>query len=373
MHTLTGYLDTVQHPQEHDMAKTLKNTYERKALSSLQERIRKIDAQVMSEARFADVLVERMEQGDLDKVSQIIDKLESIKNPKLPVLTKAIEQGQADVNKYTAGGPLANAWSKLQGLAGIDNPIVKITTFADALERGFQQLPTIIKNNLGSMKDVDTSKSLTQLMTPQPQAQQNVTTQTSTTTSKHTEEPASEQEPTKYRVGSQNEADSDVQSAGKLKVVASQMLKALAPGGVFGAFKKVPYVDTKALVQELLTAPISALAPAVKGMRAGVKAAEIAPDMQDTITNKPGEGTKGSTLAQPGQQQSNSRPTSPSSGAKAASGSTGTEQNPTRSMGTSAQRAYSDLKDAGVDKEHGVSPAALKAIVAALEEKGYIK
>ena len=43
-----------------------------------------------------------------------------------------------------------------------------------------------------------------------------------------------------------------------------------------------------------------------------------------------------------------------------------------QSTGTMVQQAFSDLQDAGVDKEHNVAPAAMKAIIAALEEKGYL-
>lgn len=48
-------------------------------------------------------------------------------------------------------------------------------------------------------------------------------------------------------------------------------------------------------------------------------------------------------------------------------------QVPTPSTGNAAGRAFASLKDAGVDKQHGVSPATLQAIIAALDDRDHLK
>lgn len=279
------------------MAQSLKRRYDEKRLKALQEHVSSADKRLIEEQRTVNLLVEAMDEEDLNKVSQIIDKLRSISNPQLPVLSKAIDVAITELNKYTAGGPIAKAWSTLKSKIGIDNPVVKITTFADALERGFSQMPTIIKNNVGNVKNIDTSKSLSSLLS-EPKKTGGTKELEKDKESTFADDPVGSHWPGP----SQNEADG-TQPTGKLKIVADQMLKALAPGGIFGAFKRIPYIDTKALVQELITAPINAVAPAVKKMQSGVHAAEIAKDMQSQITGKGGAETKGS---QPGAQATGS-------------------------------------------------------------------
>ncbi len=278
------------------MAQSLKKRYNAKKLQMLQEHVKAANAQLLKEEAAARLIVEVMSQEDLEKVSTIVQKMESIKSPQLPVLSKAIEQATTELNKYTGGGMLTKAWAKLKSLVGIDNPVVKVMTFADALERGFSQIPLILKNNLGNVKNIDTSKSLSTLLA-EPQK-----------TGSTKELPKDKEEPfTDDPVGSkwpgpasQNEAD-NVKVSGKLKIVADQMLKALTPAGIFGAFKKIPYIDTKALVQELVTAPINAIAPAIKKMQSGAKAADVANDMKGAVQGTGDAETKG---AQPGQPPS---------------------------------------------------------------------
>jgi hypothetical protein len=149
------------------MAPTLKERYNQRQVQVLLERAKAADAQLLQEQRAARLLVEAMDQEDLNKVSAIIDKLNTVKSPELPVLSAAIEQAQAELNKYTGGGPITQAWTKLKSKFGVDNPVVKITTFADALERGFSQIPQILKNNGVDLAKADLSKSLSSLLTTQ--------------------------------------------------------------------------------------------------------------------------------------------------------------------------------------------------------------
>ncbi len=279
------------------MAQSRKRRHDAKKLTALQEHVKLANQRIIEEHRIAGLLVEVMDEEDLNKVSQIIDKLRSIANPQLPVLSKAIDIAITELNKYTAGGPITKAWSKLKSKVGIDNPVVKITTFADALERGFSQMPVIIKNNVGNLKNIDTSKSLSTLLAEPKKTGTEKTIKTDKE-STFADDPVGSHWPGP----SQNEADGTAPS-GKLKTVADQMLKALAPGGIFGAFKRIPYIDPKALVQELITAPINAVAPAVKKMQGGVHAADVAKDMQSQVTGTGGAETKGS---QPGVQSNKS-------------------------------------------------------------------
>ncbi len=279
------------------MAQSLKRRHDVKKLIALQEHVKLANQRIIEEHRVAGLLIEVIDEEDLNKVSQIIDKLRSIANPQLPVLSKAIDVAVTELNKYTAGGPIAKAWSKLKTKVGIDNPVVKITTFADALERGFAQMPVIIKNNVGNLKNIDTSKSLSTLLA-EPKKSGIEKTVSTDKESTFADDPVGSHWPGP----SQNEADGSAPT-GKLKTVADQMLKALAPGGIFGAFKRIPYIDTKALVQELITAPINAVAPAVKKMQGGVHAADVAKDMQSQVTGTGGAETKGS---QPGVQSNKS-------------------------------------------------------------------
>lgn len=372
------------------MAQSLKRRYETKKLTQLQERVKKVDARIISEHRASQLLVEAMSDQDLQKVSDIIDKLRSIKSPQLPVLSKAIDQAEAEINKYTGGGVLTKAWTKLKTMVGMDNPVVKVSTFADALERGFAQIPMIIKNNVGDVKNIDTTKSLaTVLSDPKStggkqlgrlgQKSDEELGKVGKTSSVFSDDPTFSEWPGK----SQNEADggSNVQLTGRLKSVANQMLKALAPGGFFGAFKQVPYVDMKALVQELVTAPIGTLAPIIKTLQTGTKAAMIAPDMKSQIT---GKGDDQAKAAQPGVQPTADAGSNISSPTKDATPTTatktGAEKN-TEPRGGAVNPEAQQKADAYADRLYsalkmdfnGIDEKTVKSILSTLAYNGKLK
>jgi hypothetical protein len=48
----------------------------------------------------------------------------------------------------------------MKGKMGIDNPLVKVMTMANALEQGFKQLPMILKNVVGSQEDLYTNSGM---------------------------------------------------------------------------------------------------------------------------------------------------------------------------------------------------------------------
>jgi hypothetical protein len=339
----------------------------------LVERIVAADKQLLQEERVASMLLEAMNQEDLNKVDAIVQKLNSIKSPQLPKLTAAIEKAQAEINKYTAGGPLTKAWTKVKGAVGIDNPIVKVMTFANALERGFSQIPTILRNNGIDLKNVDLSKSLAALLAkPQAtgdRAKPDVLGSTELN-------PPPEAAP----ATSQNEADSQVE--GKLKTVLTQLQKALSPGGIYGVFRKVPYINSQELAQELIQAPVNVFAQVAKKIQSGAKAADVAADLKGQIAGQGEEQTAHSGKEDPTKPSQQTQPTVPGKPTVATTGTASTGEHPTGTgqrgggapQSQDAKKAvFSRLKDAGVFKKVGLNDASAEALLKVLDDIGSLK
>lgn len=326
------------------MTRTLKEQYVARRVTTLREKVRRADAQLLIENKAATLLIEAMSEDDLQKVSAIIDKLQKIKNPgKLPKLTAAIEQAEAEINKYTAGGPLTAAWTKLKGLVGVDNPIVKVTTFANALEKGFGQFPIILKNNGIDPKNLtkdDLDKTLGAYLGRVPAAPKK-----------------QQQKPTgavsdkelgnmKFSSGSTDEAhdvseaDDDQGATGaaaKIQRIVAQFQKALAPAGVFGAFKKVPYIDSASLAAELMNAPIGILATTAKTMNTGTKSDEVAGDVKDNIGGGGGQaGTKNAAPAAQAEPAAGGQQAAPTKNPIAATGTKPAGETPPQPRGGAA-------------------------------------
>lgn len=314
------------------MARTLKERYEAKRILLVQERVKKADAQLLYEQRSATLIVEAMDENDLNKVAAIIKKLDTIKDPQLPKLTAAIEQAEAEINKYTAGGPLTAAWTKMKKLVGIDNPVVKVTTFADALEKGFSQIPKILKNNGVDLEKADLKKSLVNFLTGLGSPAQKTGQKTdkelgdtnySGNNKTFTDDPVGSEFPGP----SQNEADNANKGADiKLKNITSQLQKALSPGGIFGAFKKVPYISSADLAQELIKVPLNVFSAVAEKINSGDKAAELAPGLKDKITAAGATQTKGVDPVEPAQHTGQSQPTQSTKQTTATTGPTPTGQ-----------------------------------------------
>lgn len=427
------------------MAPSLKERYDQRQLQQLQERARTADAQLLAEQKTAQLLLEAMNDQDLQKVSAIVDKLNTLKSPELPSLTAAIEQAQAELNKFTGGGPIAAAWSKLKSKVGIDNPVVKITTFADALERGFSQIPTILKNNGVDLGKADLSKSLaTTLQTAAPTgAKSDKDMGKSPITGKDVPGKGEEKlagtpkpptgsgeanpfnkgdsgadlsslpgaqsgtkpgiaptparkPPPQQKTGGQDQPPKPPPPAGKkplpakksssadeghdlaeadpigwakdklgvgkppkgvsgeekLKNITAQLQKALAPGGIFGAFKKVPYIDSTALAQELVQAPIKVFSNIAQRVQKGAKAAELAPDLKDQIQGQGDQQTKGANTANPSQQSAQSQPSQPGKPTTATADTTGTGEAPKAGPGQ-ARGGGAEVQD---DRGQGNTP-----------------
>lgn len=354
------------------MTGTLREQYRARQLNSLQERVKKIDQALLLEERTARLLIEAMDEEDLQKVSAIIDKLRKLKRPELPILTKAIEQAEAEINKYTAGGPIAKAWGKLKKLVGVDNPIVKVTTFASALEKGFSQIPQILKNNgvdLEALQGADLNQSLATYVAQKTGAKK--------TGEKSDAEMAKSPFTGKQVEGQLREAN--VEITGKLKDIVNQLRTALSPGGIFGAFKKVPYADGAALAQELVQAPLKVFSLVSKTINQGTKAAEIAPDMKGLVTGKGDVETKGSIPGEPTKPgeaaaaTAGGKPTTASTKSVAAGEQPAQPRGGGAPSGDTAKKAFSSLKDAEVGKKYGVSDGALEAILSHLADQDMLK
>jgi hypothetical protein len=290
------------------MARSLKERYETRRLQQLHERVKGADEQMLLEHRTAQLIIEAMDQEDLDKVTAIVQKLETIKSAAgddLKTLSAGIEQAQAELNKFTAGGPIAKAWTKLKGKIGIDNPIVKITTFASALEKGFKQLPAILKNNGISTDDLkgDDPNQLTlrDAIVKQFIKKPDATADALKKTAYKKEEAGTGQDkgilntpPDTKGVEASGKADANPKAQAKIKSVIAQLQKALSPGGIFGAFKKVPYVDSAALAQELTNAHVATLVAVSKAVTQGAQSAEVASGLKDQVAGGGGDvGTAG--------------------------------------------------------------------------------
>lgn len=347
------------------MPRTLKDQYETRQMQLLRERVRAADKHVMLEHRVATQLIEAMDQGDIDKVTAIIQKLEKIKSPELPKLTAAIEKAEAEVNKYTGGGMLTKAWTKLKSKVGIDNPIVKVTTFANALERGFSQIPQILKNNGVDLKGADLNQSLmTMLGTEQKKVGEKSDEQLSNSIG------AKEGVKTKgslVKEDSVDDFDKNVSiankktpqgkkpmkgpsaNAAKLKSITSQLIKALAPGGIFAVFKKMFYISGEEVAQELIAAPIKVFANVSKAIQSGPKTDDIATDMKDQIQGSGGEQTKHAGVETPAKPTAQTQPSQPAKPGIAPTPLKATGEHPTqapeetRGGGTKVQKVSDDV------------------------------
>lgn len=246
---------------------TLKSKYVQSRLRLTEERLHSLDKRLMTEGRVSNLITEAMDENDLQSASKIIDKLRALKGRGLSTLDKGIEQAETELNKYTSGGPLAKAWTKLKGKLGIDNPLVKVMTMANALEQGFRQLPMILKNSIGNENDLykNANSSIAELVTDET----------------------------------------------KQKILIKNIMKAMTPAGVFGAFKKVPYVDMTALVPELLAVDIGVLAPMIKTFTSGVNTSNIANDMKSVALGSGSAETKAPSQEEPAKISSGTEPAKP--------------------------------------------------------------
>lgn len=347
---------------------SLKERLRAKRLDELSTLIERIDRGLIVERAHADLIVEAIDADDLKKISAIIDKLRQIKRPELPALSKAIDQAMSDVNRYTAGGPIAKAWSKMKGLVGIDNPIVKVATFMNALEHGFSQIPQILKNNGVDLENADLNVSLIGHI-----ARKSGTGKTGAVSDAELGNAFSKNR-SNESVDRLNEADENEKKA---MAIVKQLRAALAPEGVFGAFKKVPYVSGVDLASELAKAPLKVFSSIAKIVNSGAKTSDIAQDIKgiasqhgDAETKETGETEPSKPTEQPS-QTAGPKPTTTSSK------STPTGETTPKADDGGAQeqikRAYYSIKGSSVQEKHKISDRALLDIIKLLRAKGMFK
>jgi len=224
-------------------------------LIELQIKNKKIHKQLLKEHKAANIIIEAIDESTLKQVSQIIERLRALQNKGMPNFDKALNNAIADLNKYTAGGLGTKALAALKGVVGIKNPVVKILAFAGALENGFKQLPVLIKNSVGEIKEEDTDKTITALVADENQK----------------------------------------------KTLINNMRKALAPPGVLGTFKKIPYMTADEIINDLAVVPIKNLIAMIKTQAKNVDVEKVAKDIAPTEGDKEkGEEQKPAATEKPG-------------------------------------------------------------------------
>jgi len=275
-----------------------------------------------------------MDEEDLKKVSQVIDKLRGLKGKGLHSLDTAIEQAEAELNKYTGGGAIAKAWGKLKSKVGIDNPVVKIMTMADALEQGFKQLPVILKNNIGDMESLKS------------QAEKSI--------------------------------DDIVTDAGKKKTLVANIVKALSPKGIFGSFKNLPYLDKNTFAADITATKLSALAPIIKAGTSGASPQEVAGDLKDTAASGGEAQTQKTAGGVPGKETSQTTGSAPGKPAVGTTSGTPAGETPAEPRGGATKSSGQNVDLAKVIAK--VKPAMedlgvknVDKLIAALEDLGVLK
>jgi hypothetical protein len=370
------------------MAQSLKETYQKRQIERLKHRLPSIEDHLMMEAYDAQLLVEVMDQQDLDKVAAIVKKLDTIKSAAgndLPALTDAIDQAQAELNKYTAGGPITAAWTKLKQKVGIDNPIVKIATFSNALEQGFKQLPQILKNNGIDIKNLNNDGNVRLVDAVARQLDKKSGQQGNPKSSGNTPPKMGEADaPTisTHDIESMHRSDSSKAAGQRVKNIVDQIRKSLAPSGIFGAFKKIPYVDGDALAQALSNSHVSTLIKISQAVTSGPQTSEIAPDLKSNVMGGGEAQNKATNPEQDTKPNSQTGSSAPSSTTTSPANSTATGQVP--AQGPGEQRGGGSkpakLEDGSVQsianfisKQTKADPATTLKILTALNNNGKLR
>ena len=310
------------------MTKSLQERYEIKKVYAINERAKRAKSQLLINESMTRLLLEAMDENDLKTAEKIIDKLRSMKGKGLKNLDVSISEAESELSKYTGGGALTQAWTKIKSSLGLDNPLVKVMTFANALEKGFKQFPSIIKNVIGGNVDFDDSKSITDMGLSEDQQ----------------------------------------------KNLISNMRKALAPEGIFGMFKKVPYINNDKLISDLISVPIKNLMSVVNVSNSGPQTSKIANDIQSQF--KGGTQTNQTTSGAASKSSEETSGTNPTSNtAKSQSSKDGSQGQATK-QGELKQITDSTLKNLSQDilsKSNDDWVEDMKASINWLTTNGYIE
>ncbi len=307
------------------MSRTLKSQYVEKKRTLIEQKVRAANRQLLRENAAAQLIMEAMDENDLKVATQIINKLRKMKKQGLDELDSAISLAEADINKYLSGGNIQKAKQKLMSMVGFSNPLVKIMTLANALEAGFKQIPTIVKNSIDEDK-LDEDKTILDVLNDE----------------------------------------------NKRNVLVKNIRKALAPQGIFGTFGKIPYVKTDALSLQIVSSiKLGQLLNLIKVVESGPKSADISKDIKNIANGKNGSENREPEGSAPEKETSGT--TDAGSSAKPTTSSkpaSGDQPAPAEKSGTK----LTDTEVVNLAKSIGVGNnddivSALKA----LNDKGHLK
>lgn len=236
---------------------TLQKKYLSKKVSKLQEKSLMIENQIIQEHAACNLILEAMDENEISKASDVIQKLKNIAAgmPSAKNLQVAVKNAISDVNKYTGGNAITKMGQELfSKLTGSDNPIIKSLALAQCLEKGFGLFPKIIKN-LG----LDEGEGAT--LVDRIETVEKGNTQKS------------------------------------FKLLQNNLTKAFTPSGIFGVFKKVPYADISAIINELMTVVnVKEIQQGINTSKQGPQASELENDIKNSMKSGAAvSGSQGST------------------------------------------------------------------------------
>lgn len=208
------------------MSQTLKERHEkRQRLNVLIEKTIKIDKKLstLSEGKGTKTLLEAVDEAELRRAAQVLDQLEKLKTSNLNNLNNAIEQASSDVNKFVGGdqGLLKKGINWFKKQLGLKDPIHKTLGFVNAIKNASNQLPTIVKNNLGTVRSDNAEKTLSDICPPE-----------------------------------------------KRQTLEKTLLKSLTPTGTYAKLMGLPYGKAADIVQDIMGAKISELSTVMKQINA---------------------------------------------------------------------------------------------------------
>ena len=222
------------------------------------EAARNAESVILQESRVK-LLLEAADEADLSQVKKIISKLERLRGI-TPSLDKAISTSITEMNKHTGGGILKMTLDVFKQSIGAENPIMKSLKMVSTLERGFKQLPTVLKNaGVDIKKTVDQTKTLTEV------------------------------------------ALESTEKSGGVETLKSNMMRAFTPDGIWGYISGSPYLDTKKFVAELFDVQLKKLVEAFQTLLGGPTTDKVKDDLQakqEKPESQTGEGEKSSGVSQ---------------------------------------------------------------------------
>lgn len=128
--------------------RTLKNVYERRAMRE-----------------GAPQLLEAVDQQKLQQITQTLTKLEGLVPDGAAIFNQAIEAAKADLGAYLQGG----VKQFFKNMAG--DPVLKATSFANAIRAGLSNLPTIARLYLPRGAEKEAQRSIYELTPVEKQPQ----------------------------------------------------------------------------------------------------------------------------------------------------------------------------------------------------------